>query len=154
MLQEVLAGWIGVNIGPYVQLSDSLHVYTRDLQDVEAASRVPAARNDDSIALPRESAVRSLADLESRVNELIRPGLDLSTFEKLSFCDDLPIGYANLLAILGADVARRRGWTDMMARSVTRCTNAALVQMWERWHARKGVYGNLLAVRNVKEPRP
>jgi len=40
MLQELLAGWLGVGLGSYRHFADSLHLYT---SDVPAAHRLPAA---------------------------------------------------------------------------------------------------------------
>ena len=46
-LQEVLAGWLQVDVGTYNQLSDSLHVYDRDLSNV-LNSHVPSFSSNSS----------------------------------------------------------------------------------------------------------
>jgi thymidylate synthase len=139
LLQEVLAGWLGIGVGPYTQLSDSLHAYARDLEDVKAVSLVPAMRSDDSLALSLRESQPVLRDLEERLNIMIRRDLDRSTFEKVASGEGLPGGYRNHFAVVSADAARRHGWTDLMERSVAHCANPALQQMWDRWLARKAV---------------
>lgn len=142
ILQEVLAGWLGIPVGPYTQLSDSLHAYAHDLNDVKAVSPVQALRSDDTLALPlRESRV-VLEDLEERLGVMIRADLDRLTFEKVASPEELPPGYKSHFAVVCADAARRHGWNDLMDRSVAQCANPALQQMWERWFARNAARGD------------
>jgi thymidylate synthase len=55
-LQEMLAGWLGIAVGAYHQLSDSLHVYSKDLGAVRSSIRpLTLANNSDSLALDRRS---------------------------------------------------------------------------------------------------
>jgi thymidylate synthase len=136
MLQEVLAGWLGLEIGPYVQLSDSLHVYVHDLENVTNASPAPAVRSGDSLALSMSESRVLLEDLEQRLNGMIRADTDRPTFQRLASPERLPPAYRNHLAIVSADAARRRKWNDLMEQSAADCSNPALVQMWERWLAR------------------
>ena len=34
-MQEILAGWLKINVGSYNHVSDSLHIYERDLKEME-----------------------------------------------------------------------------------------------------------------------
>lgn len=138
-LQEVVAGWLGLEPGQYTHLSDSLHVYAADLGAVGAAVSVKAAPSTDSLALPRDESQLVLADMNARISELIAKDLDRSRFEKATDPHGLPAGYRNLLLILGADSARRRGWEDGLDTCLRACDNPALLQMWQRWMARVGI---------------
>ena len=135
MLQEVLAGWIGVNIGSYTHFADSLHLYDRDLASSSVPHDEQPIANTDNLALPKRDSDLVLAALEVAVNVLIDPLSTRSEFERALEVADYPEAYGNLLAILGAGAARRRSWLDLSAASATRCTNAALRQMWMRWLA-------------------
>ena len=61
-LQEIIAGWLNLDCGPYHQISDSLHLYERDEANVLASPPLDTfPLNTDSIKLPRadsESAFR------------------------------------------------------------------------------------------------
>ena len=49
-MQELLAGWLGVECGSYSQISDSLHVYDRDWKNVMASTALPSVSpNDDCL---------------------------------------------------------------------------------------------------------
>jgi len=131
-LQEVVAGWLGAEPGTYTHFSDSLHVYERDMPKLESTLLTVAARNSDSLALNRRDSAAVLGAMEERVERVV------SSETLKAFCVayehlDLPTGYANLLYVMAADAARRRGWTDQMKEAASRCTNPALQQMWSLW---------------------
>jgi thymidylate synthase len=48
-LQEIMAGWLGVGVGTYCHVSDSLHVYEKDVPDLQAFSPVEEAPSTDSL---------------------------------------------------------------------------------------------------------
>ena len=71
-MQEILAGWLGVECGSYNQISDSLHVYDSAWDDVMASTALPSvAPNDDSLALPRQESDRVFEELGILVEQLI-----------------------------------------------------------------------------------
>ena len=85
-MQEILAGWLGVECGSYTQISDSLHVYDSDWDDVEDSMALPSvALNHDSLALPRQESVQAFRELELRVERMIDPATHPDTLEGLAF---------------------------------------------------------------------
>ena len=53
-LQEILSGWLGLMPGAYVQLSDSLHAYERDVDAIRLSlEESTAPPNTDTFALDR-----------------------------------------------------------------------------------------------------
>jgi len=51
-LQEILAGWLKIELGTYNQLSDSLHVYDRDAESIRQSAPLPLiASNTDLLCL-------------------------------------------------------------------------------------------------------
>src|ERR1051326_5763691 len=56
-LHEVLAGWLGLRLGSYNHLSDSLHIYEEDVTTVSGAlGECRALPNTDSLAFPKPDA--------------------------------------------------------------------------------------------------
>ncbi|WP_417924869.1 thymidylate synthase [Collimonas pratensis] len=53
-LQEIMAGWLGIEVGSYVQICDSLHLYEHDLAHFTVSLQVPSVRNTDTLALPKK----------------------------------------------------------------------------------------------------
>jgi thymidylate synthase len=136
-IQEMLSGWLGVLPGGYHQLSDSLHVYTCDVEAVRSSlTPVDAPPNTDSFALDRLSWDNVLPQVVDRLERLTGNSLSHSEFEVCAFPNDLPRAYENAILIAAADAARRRHWHDLAAECIDRCSNALLVQLWSRWRIR------------------
>ena len=135
-MQEILAGWLGVECGSYSQVSDSLHVYNSDWNDVTRSAALPSvAPNDDSLALPRQESERVFGELELLVEQLIDPATQPDRLEGMASWEGAPKAYRNVAAVLAAEALRRRGLTDAASRTMSRCTNPAYLQLWSRWCA-------------------
>jgi thymidylate synthase len=137
-LQEVLAGWLGVELGEYVHVSDSLHAYAVDIDAVrQGTSPVTSTmRSTDTLALDRVTSDRVIPDVAARLDGLATPSLVEPELRNLALQSGVPEGYENLLRIAAADSARRRGWRDAMAACREACTNPVLCEAWDRWESR------------------
>ena len=135
-MQEILAGWLGVECGSYTQISDSLHVYDSDWDDLETSKALPSvAPNHDSLALPRQESDQAFRELELRVERMIDPTTKPDTLEGLAVWDDAPEAYRNIATVLTAEALRRRGLTETATRAISLCTNPTYSQLWSRWCA-------------------
>lgn len=136
-LQEILAGWLGVECGSYTQISDSLHIYNRDWQKVADSRPLPnVSPNSDSLALPRRESDRVFGELERRVEIMIDPETETERLGGLASWDNVPQGYSNIVYVLVAEALRRRSLKDEATRIMSRCTNPAYQQLWSRWCSR------------------
>jgi thymidylate synthase len=135
-LQEIMAGWLGVEVGDYCHISDSLHVYEKDAADLRAITPVEEAPSTDSLALARDESEAVLSEMNRLMSEMIVPELSRKTLCSLLSSELLPLAYQNLLRVVAADSARRRGWSEVSEELMTECNNSALVQAWEGWTAR------------------
>ena len=105
-LQEIMAGWLGVEPGQFTQLSDSLHVYAREIELIAQSSPVPNfPLNDDTLSLPKEESDRAFAELEARI-EKVAHARTAQQIEHV-FEASLPRSLANFLAVFCAETARR-----------------------------------------------
>lgn len=136
-LQEVLAGWLGVEVGCYTQLSDSLHLYERDFAALTSYSR-DLQPNLDTLCLPKAEADTAWRELSSRMDTMRR--IDLTREELLELLSSalLKTPFKNLLCIVAAETARRSGWFDSIDSFTLQCTNPVLIQLWENWFERVG----------------
>jgi thymidylate synthase len=136
-LQEILSGWLGVKPGTYQQVSDSLHVYSKDLDAVRSSiCSVVGPRSTDSFALDRRTWNEVMSEVISRLESLTKDNLSRSDFKARAFDHGLPGAYGNGVLVAAADSARRRGWQDLAQACMSRCTNPALVDLWSRWELR------------------
>jgi thymidylate synthase len=135
-LQEVVAGWLGIEVGTYHQLSDSLHIYERDISKIRQRSKPESHRNPDSLMLPKMQSEQIWGDIAHRMFLLASTG-DLSIVEWRKITDiEGPEAFRNLFSVVAADDARRRGWTNCAEEAMKVCTNPALIESWRNWTLR------------------
>jgi thymidylate synthase len=135
-LQEILAGWLGAEVGTYSHVSDSLHIYDKDSRDLQAFTPVDEAPNTDSLALARRESEAVFSEMGSLMSAMTTPELSRVTLRSLVEAQPLPPAYQNLLRVVAADSARRRGWIDIVGELMAECSNPALRQTWDRWAVR------------------
>jgi len=135
-IQEVLAGWLGLELGPYSQWSDSLHVYEDHMDDVRAtafgdASLVSGDRFDDS----KEISERSFKTLADYMDGIVG---GQATGKLLNGLHDLDVGpsYRNIAAVVLADALSRHDDNEGTARAMASCSNSAYRELLGRWVAR------------------
>lgn len=136
VLQEVLAGWLGATVGTYTHLSDSLHVYQQEMQDV-VGSLVPldVPQSEDSLLLPKPDSDLVWYDLNTYVSDLIKPELSEAEIGEIADQQMNPAA-RNILLVIAADSARRRGYYDLAIEIADKCTNPQLALAWRRWYSR------------------
>lgn len=135
-LQEILAGWIGVEVGSYNHLADSLHIYETNMpavtQTVQGWNGADLPKNTDSLQFPYEASQRYFTELAERVEAFIG-GKNL---RGTATWQGAPEGIQNILRILGAEAARRHDEPHVRKALASQCTNPALSYMWEQWMKR------------------
>lgn len=132
-LQEIIAGWLQVDVGEYVQLSDSLHVYEDSLEFYRRRARVVPLIHDDSVAVDKTTADSCWRELSLRVDRMIDPALKESEVFDLMVWADAPRAFQNILLVLCAECARRRHYTNALKSSMELCMSPTYKQLWARW---------------------
>jgi len=135
-LQEILAGWLGVEVGSYNQLSDSLHVYQQDLQNLLSRTSSSDSRNEDSLMLKKTESDAAFAELAKRTEAAMSPQLSEKRLIHLLKWQYAPPSFRNMLSILLAESARRHHWKHGRELAEESCRNSALLVLWHNWRAR------------------
>jgi thymidylate synthase len=136
ILQEIMAGWLGVELGTYNHISDSLHLYESDLPAFRIKDEVPINDCGEGLALPKEVFDPLLKLLMSYLERLASSDLTQKEFDLICSDPTIPVGYNDLLLIAAADSARRREWKAKQYKSGMLCQNHALRNAWEAWAKR------------------
>ncbi len=136
ILQEVIAGWLGIELGTYHHWSDSLHVYVSALGSFSCKIANEPVANSDTLATDVNSGQALISELYSRMRELTMPNLSESSLSEVVTFRAAPEGYQNLLRVLGAESARRHRRSDQADALMQACTNAQLVGIWGEWLGR------------------
>ena len=141
-LQEIMAGWLGLECGSYNHVSDSLHIYERDMARVMDSGSVGESRtNIDSLALPYEESISVFDQLEQHVALMIDDTVGVAVIESLASWESGHEGYNNINRVLVAEALRRRGAIHMTSDVMASCSNKVLQQLWQSWLERTSVQG-------------
>jgi thymidylate synthase len=138
-LQEIVSGCLGVKIGVYVHVVDSLHMYDKDLQAFGMSAETLKLRSNDCLGLPRHELSETLLALGESLRELSSDNLVPSAVVRMLSERELPPAWRNLRCVLIADAARRRNWRAEMRAAIAECTNPVLQLSWAAWQKRAGV---------------
>jgi thymidylate synthase len=145
-LQEVMAGWLGLELGEYNQISNSLHVYEKDLEHIHTSTARPWVANTDSLAFPKEESDRYFHELANKIETIIDHSMPTKTFVSALRQSSLPESFRNMLCVLYAEGARRRRQQDAISDLMVHCTNPAYQALYDRWLTRCGIKDATMAV--------
>src|SRR3972149_6335692 len=123
LFQEIMAGWLGLEIGGYHQWSDSLHIYADSIDEFSCGAPVAEETNTDSLAFPVDRGDQIISEMYRRLIMLTEPELNETQIFEIATMDEAPVGYRNLLRVLAADSARRRGRLGQTPELMAGCKN-------------------------------
>jgi thymidylate synthase len=146
VLQEVLAGWLGLEVGSYHHWSDSLHIYAADLARFTRTAESSLARNNDSLVVDSVKGEALISELFIRMASLTKPRLTEAEIADVDSIPGAPLGYQNLLHVLSAESARRHGQHDHAQALMASCTNPQLACVWQAWCERVQMPGKKLGM--------
>jgi thymidylate synthase len=132
-LQEILAGWLGLEVGHYNQLSDSLHVYERDFHHIDTLFRCEPEPNTDSLSYPKSESENAFSRIAGFVDRIINPTVTSLDLLNSALSTDLPNPFKNMLLVLAAEGVRRRKSPEIARKLISECTNPVYRQMFSRW---------------------
>lgn len=136
-LQEVMAGWLGVQLGEYSHYADSLHIYDCDEPIAQRVDSCSLPQNNESIALSKAVSERSFVKLGAFADILSSSAIDV--VEILTAFNELEVApsFRSWAAVLTADALRRRDACREMESVMNGCSNPCLATLFERWLQRK-----------------
>jgi thymidylate synthase len=131
-LQEIIAGWLSIEVGSYNHFSDSLHLYKQN-QNTMKVLDINIEKNTDTLTLSKKESEKIFAILYQKVEMLTSPRLTQDKLHEISKEWDAPEAYRNILLVLAAEAARKRNWKDISTKLISNCTNPIFRQAWKRW---------------------
>jgi thymidylate synthase len=135
MMQELFAGWLNVDVGNYVHISDSLHVYERhwdELDSYEYDAPPQFIRNTSDLR------IKSFDEWEKIWGELTDIAILLSRLPSddiIELCENnkhLPKAYLELVAVLAAEALRKKGAINE-ARNMIEMSGDYWKISWNQW---------------------
>lgn len=131
-LQEILAGWIGLEMGSYIHYSDSLHLYCRDVNKI-GIDQEKEVENLDSLSLCRDESERIFKEIYDRMIALMSINISEREIFSLAQLKSEYIAYNNIMLIIAAYVAKKLHNNELVEELIQRCGNKAYIAMWNRW---------------------
>jgi thymidylate synthase len=135
-LQEVIAAWLGVDVGTYRHYSDCLHVYTRDWKSLRSLKQIEVPSTPARLRFTKEESDKLFSELASRMEEMISDNLTKKQLGDLVFTTGLNATLQDWLFLISADCARRKGWKDLAEELGNSCNDRVLNQLWIKWNER------------------
>lgn len=132
-LQEVVAGWLGIDVACYHQISDSLHVYEHDANSIQSVPAGTNEKNTDDLRLPKNESDRVFQELSSQMDLVISSEASADNLLKVAESSGLPTAYRNMLCVLCAEGARRRARVETAQAIMQTCNNPLFVRLFDRW---------------------
>jgi thymidylate synthase len=145
VLQEVIAGWLNLDLGSYCHWSDSMHAYADNIDNFSVNEEILLLKNSDNLRTNIIEGQRIIEQLYRRMKELTKSSMSISDLIQISLGDELPPSYRNLLLVLGAESARRRNYFDEANIIMDACSNPLIFQAWQLWLQRVSAPINTLS---------
>lgn len=149
-LQEIIAGWLGIGLGPYCHVSDSLHAYLDNLDNILKAAPITPEADSSTLALPFRDSETVFRELAASVERIIDSRSSSSKLLSALHNCRLPESYKDMLAVLTAEGLRHRAAAAALSDAMSLCANPLYRQLWEQWLARYPVKSSLPGVARTR----
>lgn len=131
-LQEIIAGWLNLDIGEYAHYCDSLHYYVEKKMDVDK-TKMGVLKKED-LRLCKTASDEVFRGLYKRMTELgcctQTDDIVRSVLHKQSF----PEAYENMLLIMCMYMLyRHHGSSDLISRCYEKCSNDNYQYLFSEW---------------------
>lgn len=140
-LQEILAGWLGLEMGSYIHYIDSLHLYCRDVNKI-GIDQEQEVENVDSLSLGRDESERIFKEIYNRMTALTDTSISEKEIFSLAQLKSEYTAYDNIMLIIAAYVAKKLYNNELVNELLQKCCNKAYTAMWNRWVNKKGEKSN------------
>lgn len=139
-MQEILAGWLDVDVGSYCHYSDSLHLYCRDLSKV-SISKDERLTNEDSLLVNKLDSCKAIESIYRRMEAISSNDVTEAELSELSELDTVHIAYRNIMYIIALYAADKKGYNSLAQTLQTQCSNDLFVSLWKQWKECKNNVG-------------
>lgn len=132
-LQEIMAGWLDIDIGEYFYFTDSLHVYESDLKKFNKRTNNLFISNKDKLLFTKDHFNIFFPQCMKILDKVKKFGVDKKDVDNLLDSKVIPQEYKNLLALPLAYLALKTNDIDLVNKLEQICTNKLLLTIWTFW---------------------
>lgn len=131
-LQEILAGWLGLEVGTYNHYSDSLHLYLRDEEKIDTGHEV-RIENKDSLAIDKTYSEKLFKDIYERMKKLSSKRMSEKEILEIGKLESRIQSYNNIMLIIAAYVAHKYRYIALEKELLSQNTNEIYSMIWNKW---------------------
>ena len=132
-LQEIMAGWLKVDIGEYFHFTDSLHVYKSDIKIFSKREKNLPINNSDKLLFSKSEFDKFFPQCIGILKKVQKYGVENKDILNLKSNKSIPQEYKNLLSLPLAYLALKSNNLELVQACETICTNKLLLTVWELW---------------------
>lgn len=129
ILQEVMAGWLGLELGDYTHVVSSLHYYHSDRGDLEKTKAVTAVSNTESLLCSKNESNAVFEFLNNLISGAGTSVEQITNLARQLDSNDHPIAFKNIGNVILAEAARRHDHLDLASNRLSQVTNPCLHQL-------------------------
>ncbi|WP_279006268.1 thymidylate synthase [Thomasclavelia cocleata] len=134
-LQEILAGWLNIEVGTYNHYSDSLHLYERDKKRINIGI-LDNMINSDTLSVSKDVSDTLFKEMYRRMELIVNSDVSEEDLIKLANLNSEYEAYNNIMIIIVAYAARKLYGNNLSNKIVELCTNNLYKVMWKSWSIR------------------
>ena len=126
-LQEILSGWLDVEMGNYTHISDSLHIYDQDIEC--CVKHYTDAVNTDSLKISKIDFEEIIPEMYRRLERIATNKLSCEELKNLAILGSKYKAYNNMMLIICAYASNKLNYDDLTSELLTLCSNELYVEM-------------------------
>lgn len=130
-LQEIMAGWLNLELGDYMHISDSMHIYNGNTMTL---SEQIGKQNEDNLCLEKQLSDEVFTELYCKLVELGERERVTDLVKNYLQANQLPVQYNNILMILCIYMIHKKDKNDeIMECCFQNCQNELYNVMMRKW---------------------
>lgn len=133
LLQEIIAGWLNVEMGSFVLFVDSLHAYQNDLNSMRIQESRECSTNKDNLFFSKTQFDQFFPLCMKILDEASVTGISIDLVNKLKSTDIIPQEYKNLITIPLAYIAFKEQNFLVQNEFEAICSNEQIKYIWMTW---------------------
>ena len=135
-LQEIVAGWLGLDVGEYVHYCDSLHYYVAQKMTVDKQKSLP--RKPEDLRLDKSLSDEVFKGLFERMKELSTCTCIENTVSNILSAKTFPDAYENMLLIMCLYMLfQHHENSELVNRCLEKCSNENYKNLLLAWRKNK-----------------
>jgi len=146
LLQEIIAGWLNVEMGSFVLFVDSLHAYQNDLNTMKIQESRLYSANKDNLLFSKFEFDQFFPLCMELLDEASLTGTSVNLVNKLKVTAAIPQEYKNLIAIPLAYIAFKEQNFLVQNEFEAICSNEQIKYIWKTWLEEMGKKNTLNTV--------